>query len=177
MAAPEPQTSVGGEGRKEPHSQRGSSTAVLRNGGKRAQTRKKRRVGHLRMAGTFRESMRWRSQWSGCEKHADGCGDGRTSLPQAMAPTTCQQGRSSNWSGFLRKVVKVRRFTSCIAGDGTASLRAGGIDSTALLVSFGRGEPFGLRIERGFARGQCGRGRSQRLRTVDSSGGWIRPVL
>ena len=177
LAAPEPQTSVGGEGRKEPHSQRGSSTAVLRNGGKRAQTRKKRRVGHLRMAGTFRGSMRWRSQWSGCEKHADGCGDGRTSLPQAMAPATCQQGWSSNWSGFLRKVVKVRRFTSCIAGDGTASLRAGGIDSTALLVSFGRGEPFGLRIERGFERGRCSRGRSQRLRTVGSPGGWMRTTL
>lgn len=129
------------------------------------------------MAGTFRGSIRWRSQWSGCEKHADGCGDGRTSLPQAMAPTTCQQGRSSNWSGFLRKVVKVRRFTSCIAGDGTASLRAGGIDSTVLLFSFGRGEPFSLRVERGFERGQCGRGRSQRLRTVGSSDGKMRPVL
>lgn len=129
------------------------------------------------MAGTFRESMRWRSQWSGCEKHADGCGDGRTSLPQAMAPITCQQGRSSNWSGFLRKVVKVRRFTSCIAGDGTAGLRAGGIDSTALFFSFGRGEPFDLRVERGFERGQCGRGRSQRLRTVDSSDGKMRPML
>lgn len=154
MAVPEPQTSVGGEGRKEPHSQRGSSTAVLRNGGKRAQTRKKRRVGHLRMPGTFRGSTRWRSQWSGCEKHADDCVDGRTSLPQAMASTTCQQGRSSNWSGFLRKVVKVRRFTSCIAGDGTASLRAGSADSTALLCSFGREGPFGLRIERGFGRGR-----------------------
>ena len=162
-----------GERTDGPHSQRRSSTVILRNGGKRTQTRKKRRVGHLRMTGTFRGSTRWRSQWSGCEKHTGGCGDGRTSLPQAMASAAYQHSRGSNWSGFLRKVVKVRRFTSCMAGDGTACLRAGGIDSTTLLCSFGREGPFGLRAERGFARGRSCRGRGQRLRTMKSSDGWM----